>query len=63
MLDEFITHIVRWYKTLYQVSPIVLTNCKFANDLRQVGGFLRFPLTIKLTIIINTHYIHSVFAV
>ena len=27
MLDEFITHIVRWYKTLYQVSPIVLTNC------------------------------------
>jgi len=27
MLDEFITHIVRWYKTLYQVSPIVWTNC------------------------------------
>jgi hypothetical protein len=26
MLDKFITYIVCWYKTLYQVLPVVLTN-------------------------------------
>jgi len=27
MLDKLITYIVCWYKTLYQVLPVVWTNC------------------------------------
>jgi hypothetical protein len=54
-----ITKVVRSNPVRGEVYSIQRYVIKFANDLRQVGGFLwvfRFPLPIKLTVTIYLKY-------
>ena len=46
-----------YYKQLHNISSLMI---KSVSDLRQVGGFLRFPLPIKLTTTLITEILLTV---
>jgi len=52
MLDKLITYIIFWYKTLYQVLPVTLTN--YITTRRYSGSHNRLDLIQSL---VPPHYV------
>ena len=53
LCDKCLSPLKLWVWTLFMLRCTIQHNViKFVSDLRQIGGFLRFPPSIKLTVTI-----------